>query len=137
MPSDAPGKFWLEIVQRPTLATFAAAFTQGVVLDTSITRGPIVGAADVHSFFEASRGMYETISFTHETGAPPRTCLEWEGRFRGADIGGATVLSFDTNGAIERIQLYHRPYAQVLAYSTELARRLTGKIDPSILPTEP
>ena len=135
MPPDAPGRFWLEIVQRPTPAAFAAAFTDGVVLDTSIARGRIVGPDDVRSFFEASRSMYATIRFTHETGAPPRICLEWEGSFQGADIGGATVLSFDTNGAIERIQLYHRPYAQVLAYSAELARRLTGMLDPSILPT--
>ncbi len=71
--------------------------------------------------------MYDAISFTHETRAGSRVCLEWEGRFQGADIGGATVLWFDTDGAIKSIQLYHRPYDQVLAYAAELARRLGGK----------
>jgi hypothetical protein len=134
MPHSAPGQGWLEIVQRPTEPAFAAAFTEGVVLDTSVAARSIVGAADVHAFFEASRGMYEAIRFTHETQAGSRTCLEWEGTFQGGDIAGTTILAFDADGKIESIRLYHRPYDQVIAYSTELGRRLKGRIDAAIFP---
>ncbi len=65
--------------------------------------------------------MYDAINFTHETNSASRTCLEWEGKFRGKDIAGTTVLAFDDNGLIESIRLYHRPYEQVIAYSAELA----------------
>jgi hypothetical protein len=138
MPCSAPGQAWLEIVQRPTEAAFAAAFAQNVVLDTSIAGGPITGARDVYRYFEASRGMYDVIRFTHETRAPSRTCLEWEGRFAGADIAGVTVLAFDPNGAIDRIRLYHRPLGPLIAYSVELGRRLAGRVgDATFLTAAP
>jgi hypothetical protein len=41
---------------------------------------------------------------------------------------------FGASGAIERVQLYHRPYDQVISFSAELSRRLRGKIDPLIFP---
>jgi hypothetical protein len=134
MPDSAPGQAWLEIIQRPTEEAFAMAFAKDVVLDASIARRPIIGAADTRRFFEASRTMYDTIRFTHETRAGSRTCLEWEGRFRGADIAGTTILAFDASGAIESIQLYHWPYNQMVAYSAELGHRLMGLVDASIFP---
>jgi hypothetical protein len=131
---NPPGQIWLEILKRPTQETFAAAFSRNIVIDTSIAMRSIIGPVDLRSFFDASRTMYDAISFTHETSAGSRTCLEWEGRFQGKDIAGTTILAFDANGAIESIQLYHRPYEQVIAYSAELGRRLKGKIDSSIFP---
>jgi hypothetical protein len=129
---SAPGHAWLEIVQRPTDEAFAAAFTTEVVLDTSIASRSIIGPAEVRRFFEASRTMYDEIQFTHETSARSRTCLEWEGKFRGQHVAGATILAFDPDGAIASIRLYHRPFEQVIAYSAELGLRLKGKLDPSI-----
>ena len=129
---NPPGHFWIEILKRPTLDAFAAAFTKDILIDTSIATRSIVGPADLRSFFDASRTMYDAINFTHETSSGSRTCLEWEGKFQGKGIAGTTILAFDANGAIESIQLYHRPYEQVIAYSAELGRRLKGKIDPSI-----
>jgi hypothetical protein len=128
---EQPGHVWLEIVRRPTEEAFATAFAADVVLDTSIASQPIVGPTGIWRFFEASRSMYDTIRFTHETRAGLRTCLEWEGKFQGRDIAGATILAFDVNGAIKSIQLFHHPYEQVIAYSAELGQRLKGKIDPS------
>ena len=61
-----PGHSWLEIMKRPTLETFAAAFTKDVVLEASVLPRPITGAADVRSFFETTRAMYDTIAFKHE-----------------------------------------------------------------------
>jgi hypothetical protein len=133
----APGQGWLEIVQRPTPQAFAAAFTAEVVLDASITDRPIIGPADLFSFFDASRGMYDALDFTHETAVGSRTCLEWTGTFQGEDIAGTTILAFDVDGAIESVRLYHRPYAQVIAYAAELGRRLKGRIDPSIFRAAP
>jgi hypothetical protein len=130
--ADPPGHGWLEIVRRPTEQAFAAAFASDVVLDTSIASRSIVGPAGLWHFFEASRAMYDSIRFSHETSAGSRTCLEWDGKFEGRDIAGTTILAFDGTGAIESIQLFHRPYEQVIAYSAELGRRLQGKIDPSI-----
>lgn len=131
---NPPGDAWLEILKRPTEEGFAAAFAKNVVINTSIAARPIVGPIDLGHFFEASRTMYDAINFTQETSSRSRTCLEWEGKFRGKAIAGTTILAFDANGAIESIQLYHRPYDQVIAYSAELGRRLKGKIDPSIFP---
>lgn len=130
--AQPPGQIWLEIVQRPTEEAFAAAFATDAVLDTSIASQPIVGPTGIWRFFEASRTMYDSIRFTHDTSAGSRTCLEWEGKFQGRDIAGTTILAFDANGAITSIQLFHRPYEQVIAYSAELGRRLRDKIDPSI-----
>jgi hypothetical protein len=123
-PDQAPGQAWLEIVKRPTLEAFATAFAKNVVLDSSVAAIPFVGAAAVWRFFEVTRTMYERIAFTHETRAGLRTCLEWEGTFEGRDVAGATVLTRNAAGMIESIRLYHRPYDLVLAFSTELARRL-------------
>jgi hypothetical protein len=131
---NPPGYTWSEILKRPTLEAFAAAFSKNIVIDTSIATRSIVGPVDLRSFFDASRTMYDALNFTHETRAGSRTCLEWEGKFQGKDIAGTTILACDANGVIESIQLYHRPYDQVIAYSAELGRRLKGKIDPSILP---
>jgi hypothetical protein len=130
----APGHTWTEILKRPTQEGFAAAFAKNVVIDTSVATRAIVGPVDLRAFFDASRTMYDAIAFTHETNSGLRTCLEWQGQFQGNDIAGTTILAFDATGVIESIQLYHRPYAQVLAYSAELGRRLQGKIDPSIFP---
>jgi hypothetical protein len=129
---ETPGHVWFEIVRRPTEEAFAAAFATDVVLDTSIANRRIVGPPAIWHFFQASRTMYDSIRFTHETSAGSRTCLEWEGKFQARDIAGTTLIAIDADGAIKSMQLFHRPYEQVIAYSAELARRLKGKIDPSI-----
>jgi hypothetical protein len=127
-----PGHSWLEIIKRPTLEAFAAAFTKDVVLEASVLPHPITGAADVRSFFEATRAMYDTIAFKHEVTVESRTYLEWEGTFQGHSVAGMTVFTKDTAGLIESIRLYHRPYDMVIAFSTDLAGRLAGKmtVDP-------
>jgi hypothetical protein len=131
---DSPGHAWTEILKRPTQEAFAAAFSKNVVIDTSIATRSIIGPVDLRNFFDASRTMYDAINFTHETSSGSRTCLEWEGKFQGKDIAGTTILAFDAKGTIESVQLYHRPYEQVIAYSAELGHRLKGKINSSIFP---
>jgi hypothetical protein len=128
-PTPAPDHGWVEIIQRPTQEVFAAAFTQDVVLDTSVASGPMVGATAIRHFFDATRAMDDAIAFVHETSSSSRTCLEWEGSFEGRPVAGTTILARDAVGTIESIRLYHRPYGQVLAFSAELARRLERKAD--------
>lgn len=127
--APSAGQAWLEIIKRPTLETFASAFTQDVVLDTSVASAPTVGAEAVRAFFDATRAMYDQIAFVHETRSVTRTHLEWEGRFAGQRIAGATILAHQAGGLIESIRLYHRPYDQVIAFSAALAHRLAGKVD--------
>jgi hypothetical protein len=119
-----PGHAWLEIVKRSNEDSFTAAFAKDVVLDASVLTAPIIGVPGVRRFFEATRGMYDRIAFTGETGEGARTCLEWEGTFEGRNVAGVTTLTRDATDAITSIRLYHRPYDQVVAFSAELARRL-------------
>jgi len=128
----SPGRDWIAIITRPTLDAFAAAFTDTVVLETSVGTGGLVGAASIRQFFDATRAMYEKIAFTRETSAGALTCLEWEGSFQGSPIAGATLIARDGAGLIESIRLYHRPYPQVLAFSAELSVRLRGTVAPDL-----
>jgi hypothetical protein len=133
-PTLPAAQAWLEIIKRPSQEAFASAFTKEAVLDGSVVSAPIVGAAAIRAFFDATRTMYDQIAFVHETRSGARTQLEWEGRFAGRGIAGTTVLAHGAEGAIESIRLYHRPYEQVIAFSAELARQLAGKVDPQIFP---
>jgi hypothetical protein len=127
-----PGHSWLEILKRPTLEAFAAAFTKDVVLEASVLPRSITGAADVRSFLEATRAMYDTIAFKHEVTVESQTYLEWEGTFQGHSVAGMTVFTKDAAGLIESIRLYHRPYDMVVAFSGDLRGQLAGKmtVDP-------
>jgi hypothetical protein len=129
----APGHLWSEIIRRPTLDEFSAAFTTNVTLDASVLPRTIRGAQDVRAFFGAARGMYDTIAFTREENSALRTYLEWEGEFAGRLIAGATILAKDAVGLIESIRLFHSPLFLVNDFSAELLRRLAGKMMADVL----
>jgi hypothetical protein len=117
---------WIEVIKRPSLEVFSTAFTQDVSLDGSVLAEAVVGAERIRQVFLATRSMYDAISFVAEAATPRRVYLEWVGRFRGLHIAGVTVLSKDASGLIEHVGLYHRPKAQVSAFSEELTRMLAG-----------
>jgi hypothetical protein len=123
----------MEIIGRPTLEAFATAFTTGVSLDASVLPRSIRGASDVRAFFDATRGMYDTIAFIHEDNIGSRTYFEWEGVFGDRQVAGATILAKDANGLIESIRLYHSPLYLVNAFSAELLRRLAGRMTADLL----
>jgi hypothetical protein len=129
----APGHLWSEIIRRPTLEAFAAAFTADVLLDASVLPRSIQGAPDVRAFFDATRGMYDTIAFSREESSALRTYLEWGGEFGGRLVAGATILAKDANGLIESVRLYHSPLFLVNEFSAELLRRLAGKMMADVL----
>jgi hypothetical protein len=128
-----PGHIWSEIIRRPTLGEFSTAFTADVALDASVLPRTVRGAPDVRAVFDATRGMYETIAFSREENNASRTYLEWEGVFRGRLVAGATILAKDAAGLIEGVRLYHRPLFMVNEFSTELLRRLAGKMMADVL----
>jgi hypothetical protein len=129
----APGHAWSEIIRRPTLGEFSVAFTADVALDASVLPTTVRGAPDIRAVFDATREMYDTIAFSREENSGPRTYLEWEGVFGGHPVAGATVLAKDAVGLIESIRLYHRPLFAVNEFSTELLRRLAGKMMADVL----
>ena len=124
MVADTPGGQWLAIISRPTLAGFSAACTPDVALGLSAAEGPVAGPAAVRHLFNTTRTMYDGFAFVHEARGDSRTYLEWEGGFQGSPVSGVTILSYSQSGLIREIQLYHRPYGQVLAFAAELAQRL-------------
>jgi hypothetical protein len=125
-PEQPPhsGGAWTEIVRRPTLEEFSRAFASDVVLEASVLSSPIVGPAGLWAFFQGTRAMYERLGFTHEIGTKARMCLEWEGVFGGKPVAGVTIITRDDAGAITSVQLYHRPFDQVVAFAQTIPRYL-------------
>jgi hypothetical protein len=130
---SAPGHLWSEIIRRPTLEEFSAAFTADVTFDASVLPRTIRGAPGIRTAFDATREMYETIAFTREENSASRTYLEWEGVFGGRPVVGATILIKEAAGLIEGVRLYHSPLFVVNDFSADLLRRLAGKMMADVL----
>jgi hypothetical protein len=128
----SPGQDWIAIVRKSGSHEFAAAFAAQPVLYTSVMNAPCTGIQAIAAFFAATSGMYDTIAFTDETVDGRKTYLEWEGKFFGQEVGGATILTRNEAGLIESVRLYHRPLSTVVLFSAELARRLAGKVAPTL-----
>src|SRR3984957_6300102 len=85
---SSPGHLWSEIIRRPTLEEFSAAFTADVTFDASVLPRTIRGALGIRMAFDATREMYDSIAFTREENSASRTYLEWEGVFGGRLVVG-------------------------------------------------
>jgi hypothetical protein len=127
-----PGADWIAIVRKHASPDFAAAFVELPVLKASVLRHPCVGAQSIGAFFGVASEMYDTITFTNETVDQQKTYLEWEGKVFGLDVRGATILTRNSAGLIETIQLYHSPLIVLTRFSAEIERRLGGGLDPSV-----
>jgi hypothetical protein len=112
---------WIELINEPSLETFATAFAEDATLEASVLNEPAVGATEIRCFFDATRKMYESIAFVHEASSNSHMDLAWEGIFAGNAVAGVTVLCRNASGAISRIWLHHRPFELVLAFSAKLA----------------
>jgi len=122
---NVPGAAWRAIINRESPEAFASAFVKHPVLVASVANAAVNGAAAIRAFFKASAAIYETIAFTAEARLGNRTFLEWKGSaLGGRAIEGITIIAHDAPGLIERIELYHRPLAIVLAFASELEHRL-------------
>ena len=137
MDQPAPGHDWRSIVRKHGTAEFGEAFAAHPTLDASVLGCPCVGLAAIAAFFTAtSGGMYETLEFTHEATSGRKTYLEWQGKAFGKHVGGTTILTRNSEGLIEHIQLDHSPLQVVVEFSRELAKRLQGKVDQAVLHEE-
>ena len=125
--SKSPGEDWIAIVRKNGSPEFAAAFAKRPVLDASVLRGPCTGAESIAAFFGAASGIYDSIAFTNETVNGGKTYLEWEGKSQGLDVSGATILTRDAAGLIQRIQLHHSPLHVLVRFSTDSGRRLRAR----------
>jgi hypothetical protein len=122
-----PGSTWLEIVSRTTLDAFAQAFSSDPLLDASVLPNRLEGVRSLYAYFAATRSMFDRIRFSNEIRTGSHVCIEWEGTFRGNDIGGATILSYDDKAAIEHVRIFCAPVGQVSAFAAELSLRLPGQ----------
>lgn len=128
-----PGEGWRAIVRKNGTPEFAAAFAPNPVLEASVMNGRLIGVEAIGSFFAAATsGMYDSLAFTNETVDGVKTYLEWEGKASGRDVGGTTILTRNEAGLIESVRLYHRPLQILVLFSAEMAKRLQGKVDPSL-----
>ena len=72
-------------------------------------------------FLRQAQRFTRLLPFTTEARLGHRTFLEWKGSaLGGKGIEGITIIAHDASGLIERIELYHRPLAIVLAFASEL-----------------
>ncbi|MGO4287804.1 hypothetical protein, partial [Bosea sp. TAB14] len=88
-----PGQAWFDIIKRPTVEEFAAAFSPNAVLEASVVSGVVRGATDIRHVFNATRAMYDKIAFVHQADDGASTYLEWEGSFHGRPVAGVTILA--------------------------------------------
>jgi hypothetical protein len=101
-----------------------------VVLEASALTRPIEGRDQVMQVMGTASAIYESLVFTHEASAGPRTYLEWEATaFGGMVLRGVTVLTKDAGGRIVSAAIHHRPLWAALRFSAELGERLTGIVD--------
>jgi hypothetical protein len=121
--TSQPGAAWLEIVSRPTLQEFSSAFSVDPILEATVAAKPLLGVAPVYDFFCTTRSMYDRIAFIQENRSIARAYLEWEGVFQGKGVSGVTILTYDAQGAIERIRLFRYPNEQLKSFSVELDRK--------------
>ena len=121
-----PGQSWMKVLTSTTPEKFAAAFAPGAELDGSVFPAPVIGAEGIRKVFYTTRRMYDVIAFRSEVRTQTRTYLEWEGLFLGEQVSGLTVLSRNEAGLIESVRLYHRPKAQLEAFSNVLFQLLNG-----------
>ncbi len=124
----APGAAWIEIINRDRLSEFAVEFTAKPVLEALVASGPIMGVSPIWRFFRLTRTLYDSIAFTHETADEMQTALAWEGVFEARSVSGATILTRDAEGAIERIRIYHYPFEQLTAFSAAVRCALVPPI---------
>ena len=131
-PAEAGGQGWTQAFADKSETSFAEKFTDDVVLEASALNRPAEGRDLVKAIMATASGIYESLTFTHETGHGSRTYLEWEATaFGGLKLSGITVLTKNENGKIAHAAIHHRPLGALHQFSGELRRRLDGTVDSS------
>jgi hypothetical protein len=123
---------WTAALRDETGAAFRQVAAPHVRLEGSIFATPIDGREKVWASLRTGGGITDTLRFAHESATPDRTYLEWELEALGRRFAGVTVLAFDGSGLIDNVALHHRPLGAVLAFSSEMGRRLGDSVGPGV-----
>ncbi|GAA0380909.1 nuclear transport factor 2 family protein [Streptomyces blastmyceticus] len=127
---DVEAQPWTRAFAAKDPEAFAAAFDENVVLEASALRRPVEGRDNVKQVMGAAGGIYESLVFTQEITAGDRSCIEWEATaLGGKELRGSTILTVNEDGRIVRAVIQHRPLDNLIAFSAELGRRLSGRIE--------
>jgi len=125
--ADVRPQKWTNAFASKSADEFGKAFADDVVLEASVLTRPIEGRDQVMRVMGTASGIYESLVFTQEASAGPRTYLEWKATaFGGVVLDGVTILTADARGRIVRAAIHHRPLGAALRFSTEMRERLTG-----------
>src|SRR5437764_815699 len=128
--ADVRPQGWTNAFASKSADAFGKAFADDVVLEASVLNRPVEGRDQVMRVMGTASGIYESLVFTQEASAGPRTYLEWEATaFGGMVLRGVTVLTKDADGRIVRAAIHHRPLGAALRFSAELGERLTEIAD--------
>jgi pimeloyl-ACP methyl ester carboxylesterase len=128
--ADVRPQSWTNAFASKSADAFGKAFADDVVLEASTLTGPIEGRDQVMRVMGTASEIYESLVFTHEASAGPRSYLEWEATaFGGTVLHGVTVLTTDADGQIVHAAIHHRPLGAALRFSAELGERLSGVLD--------
>jgi hypothetical protein len=135
-PFEPFGTIWKEALADQSGAGFREIAATHIRLEGSVFAKAIVGRDNVWTSFWAAAGITDKLTFIHEAASGDRRYLEWEQEGLGRQMEGVTVLSFDGAGLIESVAIHHRPLDAVLAFSTELGRRLEDSLGPGFFRKE-
>jgi pimeloyl-ACP methyl ester carboxylesterase len=127
--STTPQQGWTGAFANKSADAFAKAFAPEVVLEASVLAKPVVGREQVKTVMGTASQIYEALTFTQEAAEGHRSYLEWEAQaFGGEALRGITVLTKNGDGQIVHAAIHHRPLGAALKFSTELRKRLNGKV---------
>lgn len=120
---------WTRAFRRHSESDFAAAFAGDVTLEASALVRPITGRDVVAMVLREASTMYAELEFVDRAETIGSRWLAWRARTHsGLHLDGVTVLEHGPDGLITRAAIHHRPLHALLAFSSELAQRLTDRV---------
>jgi Alpha/beta hydrolase family len=124
---------WTSAFIEQSSKIFADTLAPSVMFEASVLTRVVQGRERVQTILTAASGLYEALEFTRRTVDGDRTYLEWEGKFGGGGhVVGVTILTTDAVGQISAIAIHHRPLSNVVRFSAQLGRALTGKVEADL-----
>lgn len=112
---------------------FAEGFAKHVVLEASALRKPVEGCERVRQVLWTAAEIYESLVFTDQARSGQRFYVEWVATaFGGKELRGSTILVTNQEGKIEHAVIQHHPLDELLAFSAELGRRMSGVEDAGL-----
>lgn len=132
LPADALAA-WQKVFFTRDANAFAEGFAEHVVLEASALRKPVEGRDRVRQLLWTAAEIYDSLVFTDQARGGQRFYIEWVATaFGGKELRGSTILATNQEDKIERAVIQHRPLGELLAFSAELGKRMTGVEDAGL-----